>query len=275
MRARVGHIRFLNCFPVLYGLRALKALPHVELVQGTPAQLNRMLINKELDLTPISSIEYARHAHDVLLVPDISISCDGRVMSILLFSKFPITELGGRRIALTNTSATSHVLLRILLQRKYGLQTEYLVAEPELDSMLLEADAALLIGDDAMRSNQQMEGKLFVYDLGQEWKDYTGEAMVCAVWAVHRDFVRDHPEEAALVQKALVNSVRYSLNRTQEVAQAAVNGGSFTAQFLEEYFSVLDFGFDDRLQRGLRRYYEEAHSIGALTDVPSLEFVEV
>jgi len=275
VRARIGHIRFLNCFPVLYGLRALDALPDIELVQGTPAQLNRMLVSRELDLTPISSIQYARNAEDLLLVPGISISCDGRVMSILLFSKLPIAELGGKRIALTNVSATSHVLLRILMERKYKLEAEYAVTEPDLDFMLKEADAALLIGDDAMHSSQRANGELFVYDLGEEWKDYTGEPMVCAVWAVRRDFAETNLEEATFIQKALVSSVQYSLNRTQEVAQAAVNGSSFSAQFLEEYFSVLKFGFDAKLKQGLRRYYEEAHSIGALTGVPSLEFLEV
>jgi len=232
-------------------------------------------VNNELDVAPISSIEYARNAGDLLLVPDISVSCDGRVMSILVFSRLPIDELGGRKIALTSASATSHVLLRILMERKYGIEARYVVMEPDLDCMLGEADAALLIGDDAMLCHQNAPRDLFVYDLGQEWKDYTGEAMVCAVWAVRRDFARNNLAEVAGIQQALVNSVQASLNRLPEVAREAGNGKAFSPDYLEEYFSTLKFDFTDELMKGLRRYYREAHEIGLLEDVPSLEFLEV
>ncbi len=275
MRARIGHIRFLNCFPILYGLRLSGFLPEDRLVQGTPSQLNRMLVSNELDLAPISSIQYARHAGELLLVPGISISCNGRVMSILLFSKVPIEELSGKRIALTSASATSHVLLRILLERKYRVEAEYLVMDPDLKGMLEKADAALLIGDDAMLCSQAVENRLLVYDLGYEWKDYTGGPMVCAVWAVRRDFARDNFAEAADIQRALVGSVQTSLDRIPEVARAAVNGNGLSAEYLEEYFSTLKFGLTDELKEGLRRYYQEAYEIGALRDIPSLEFLEV
>jgi chorismate dehydratase len=128
------------------------------------------------------------------------VSCDGAVMSILLFSKVPIEELNGRKVALTNTSATSQALLRILLNRKYHLSPEYFESPPELGSMLLEADAALLIGDDALRSNYRLKDRLYVYDLGQEWKDHTGEAMVFAVWAVRREFAQREREQLAGVR---------------------------------------------------------------------------
>ena len=233
-----------------------------------------MLRENLLDLAPISSIEYARNFRDLVLLPDICVSCDGAVMSILLFSKVPIEELNGRKVALTNTSATSQALLRILLNQKYHLNPEYFESPPELGSMLLEADAALLIGDDALRSNYRLKDRIYVYDLGQEWKDYTGEAMVFAVWAVRREFARREREQLARVKEAMIQSMRFSLQNIQDVAQKAAEWEIFAPEFLEEYFHMLRFDFDARQQKGLLAYYREAANIGVLNEVP-LEFVEV
>lgn len=275
MRPRVGHIQFLNCFPLYYGLIEHKVLMDVDLLKGTPTELNRMLKENLLDLAPISSIEYARNFRDLVLLPDISVSCDGEVMSILLFSKVPIEELDGRKVALTNTSATSQALLRILLGRKYRLNPQYFVSPPELGSMLLEADAALLIGDDALRCNYRLKDRLFVYDLGREWKDYTGQAMVFAVWAVRREFAANNLAQLASIKQAFTQSMRFSLQNLGDVSRKAAEWEIFTPDFLEEYFNSLKFDFDSRQQEGLLTYYREASNIGVLGEVPPLQFVEV
>lgn len=275
MRPRVGHIQFLNCFPLYYGLIEHRVLLDVDLLKGTPTELNRMLKENLLDLASISSIEYARNFRDLVLLPDISVSCDGEVMSILLFSKVPIEELDGKRVALTNTSATSQALLRILLSRRYRLNPNYFVSPPELGSMLLEADAALLIGDDALRSNYLLKDRLFVYDLGREWKDFTGQAMVFAVWAVRREFAQRNPRLLAAIKKALTQSMQFSLHNLEDVARKAAEWEVFTPDFLEQYFRSLKFDFDARQQEGLLTYYQEATNIGVLSEVPCLDFVEV
>ena len=141
--------------------------------------------------------------------------------------------------------------------------------------MLLEADAALLIGDDALRSNYRLKDRIYVYDLGQEWKDYTGEAMVFAVWAVRREFARREREQLARVKEAMIQSMRFSLQNIQDVAQKAAEWEIFAPEFLEEYFHMLRFDFDARQQKGLLAYYREAANIGVLNEVPPLEFVEV
>jgi len=275
MRPRVGHIRFLNCFPIYYGLSESKALPDVDLFKSTPTELNRMLNENLLDLAPISSIEYARDFRNLILIPDISISCDGDVMSVLLFSKVPIEKLDGRRVALTNTSATSQNLLRILLARKYRVNPDYFISSPGLGSMLAEADAALLIGDDALRSYYLLKDQLLVYDLGREWKDFTGLAMVFAVWAVRQEFARQNPVQVSAIKRALIQSTQFSLQNLKDVARKAAEGGEFSPEFLEEYFDSLRFSLNERQQEGLLAYYREAVNIGVLPEVPPLEFLEV
>ena len=98
---RLGHIQFLNCLPLYYGLVKNDVLLDVDLVKADPADLATMLVDGELDVAPIPAIEYARHADELVLLPDIAISSDGEVQSILLLSKVPAEELGGGTVALT------------------------------------------------------------------------------------------------------------------------------------------------------------------------------
>src|SRR5436309_3584664 len=108
-RPRVGHIQFLNCLPLYYGLVHDGAVVDMELTRGAPTELNRLLLDGELDISPISSVEYLRHAGDLVLLPDLTVSSDGAVKSIVLASRVPAADLNGRSVALTTTSATSQV----------------------------------------------------------------------------------------------------------------------------------------------------------------------
>ncbi len=120
MRPRLGHIQFLNCLPLYYGLVKSDALLDVELVKAAPRDLTHMLLDDELDIAPIPSIEYARNADEFVLLPDIAISSDGEVQSILLLSKDPVEGLDAKTVALTDTSRTSQVLTRVLLVPTLG-----------------------------------------------------------------------------------------------------------------------------------------------------------
>ena len=128
-----------------------------------------MLLGGELDVAPIPAIEYARHADDFVLLPDIAISSDGEVQSILLLSKVPAEELGGRTVALTNTSRTSQVLARVLLEKRWGVSADYVEMPPDLP-----ADAARCrrrAADRRRRAARVLAAarRPARYDLGTEW----------------------------------------------------------------------------------------------------------
>src|SRR3989337_2210767 len=103
---RLGRIAYINCAPV-YGAidRGVVPVP-AELVTGTPAELNDLLVAGELDVSVISAVEYARHARDLVLLPDRAISCDGPVRSVALFSRQPVTGLSGKTVLLSASSRT-------------------------------------------------------------------------------------------------------------------------------------------------------------------------
>ncbi len=268
-RPRLGHIQFLNCLPLYYGLVKNDVLLDVDLVQAAPRDLATMLLSGELDIAPIPSIEYARHAEEFVLLPDIAISSNGEVQSILLLSKEPVEGLDSKTVALTDTSRTSQVLARILLARHWGVSPSYAEMPPDLASMMRDADAALLIGDDALRAYWQ-QSDLLKYDLGAEWTTWTGLPMVYAVWAVRREFAEQQPEAVANVSDALTASLAYCRTNLDAISEYAARWESFPVAYFRSYFDALQFRFEPQYREGLTRYLTEASAIGELDVVPDI-----
>ncbi|MAG35543.1 MAG: hypothetical protein CL878_04765 [Dehalococcoidia bacterium] len=274
-RPRVGHIQYLNCLPLYHGLVRHDVLLDIELHKGTPTELNHLLTTGQLDVSPISSIEYLRHADELVLLPDLTVSSDGEVKSIVLVSKVPASELDGRTVALANTSATSQVLTQILLVDRYSANPAYFACPPDLGRMLDEADAALLIGDPALRVYLRPPAGLHLYDLGKEWKKLTGHPMVYAVWAVRRSFAETAPPLVNTVYRAFQQSLAYSLANVEAIAADAARWEPFSAAVLAAYFRTLRFTFEPAYQDGLQEYAQHAQALGALDPVPPLEFAVV
>jgi chorismate dehydratase len=254
-RPRVGRIQFLNCLPIYWGLVRSGALLDVELTKDTPDRLNDMLVNGELDIGPISLVEYLRHADDLVLLPDLAVGSDGPVLSVNLVSQVPLSSLDGRRVALGSTSRTSVLLARMWLASVHGVAPSYFECPPDLTSMLLEADAAVLIGDAALRATYDAPRRgLAVHDLGAVWREWTGLPMVFAVWAARRQFAADHPGLVKDVHDAFVRSREISLARVDEVAQSAARWEDFEASALVRYFQTPDFSLGERQLAGLAEF---------------------
>jgi chorismate dehydratase len=270
VQPRLGHIQFINCLPLYYGLVKNDVLLDVDFVKAAPRDLSAMLLAAELDIAPIPAIEYARHADELVLLPDIAISSDGEVQSILLLSTVPAGELSGHTVALTDTSRTSQVLARVLLERHWGADATYTEMPPDLGSMLREADAALLIGDDALRAHWEPPADVHSYDLGAEWTEWTGLPMVYAVWAVRRDYAEEQPAALQAVADALSDSLAYCRAHLDDISEYAARWESFPAERFRSYFDALQFRFGPRYREGFLRYLTEAHAIGQLDRVPTL-----
>lgn len=249
------------------------AVLDIDLFKDTPIALSRRLLSGELDISPIPAIEYARHADEVLLLPDLTVSSRGRVKSILLVSKVPAEDLHRRPVALANVSATSQVLVKIVLRERYRTKPKYFECPQDLPEMLREADAALLIGDAALRVWARKPKGLYVYDLGQEWTHLTGEAMVYAVWAVRVAYATQYLKRVRAVMQAFRDSMESSLGHIERIAQDISRWEPFSARFLASYFKTLRYEFTEPYRRGLLRFYSMARDIGALEKVPDLRFI--
>jgi len=289
MTVRIGHIRFLNCYPLYYGLERRGLLvgdrlvegpdrpdgpgrPAIELVPGVPTDLNRWLTAGDLDLGLISSIAYARNHREMLLSRYVSISSFGAVDSIQLVSRLPLPEI--RSVALTRQSATSVALLKTLFKLRFEQDVRYGDLEGPLADGLREYDAALVIGDQGLEALYFPEPGTTCHDLGALWKEWTGLPMVYAVWAAREEFARVNGRELAAVEQELVRCRDYGCERLPEVVESALDRYRFDRETLTRYFGLLHYGFTEEYQRGLLRFYEFAHEAGELPEVPGLRFID-
>jgi chorismate dehydratase len=245
---RLGRISYVNMAPVFYGVEA-----DVDEVSGVPTELNRMLLAGEIDIAPIPSIEYARNADRLLILPRLCVSSEGAVDSIQLVSRISFGQI--RSVAVTPESATSVVLVRILLPRA------------EIVPLGIEADATLLIGDAALRS--AFEDPTPHFDLGRLWLDRTGLPMVFAVWAA------PEPVAEGLIdlEHSLVASVRLARAEPERLARQTSEVYGYPAGFLARYFEKLRYSFGPREREGLLAFLELARDVGELARVPELRFV--
>ena len=245
---KLGRISYVNMAPVFYRLAA-----EVEEIQGVPTELNRRVLAGELDIAPISSIEYARNADRLRLLPRLCVSSEGAVDSIQLVSRKPLEQV--RTIAVTPESATSVVLTKVLL--------------PEAEHVPLgeEAEAKLLIGDAALKS--AFEDPTPHHDLGRLWLERTGLPMVFAVWAAPDPPVPGTSE----LEDALVASVRRARAEPEQLAYEASELYGYPPGFLARYFEKLRYRFGPRERAGLYTFFELARDVGELDRVPELRFV--
>jgi chorismate dehydratase len=233
--------------PVFHRLEA-----DVDEVVGVPTELNRLLLAGEIDVAPISSIEYARHADRLRILPRLCVSSEGAVDSIQLVSRMPLGRV--RSVAVTPESATSVVLTRVLLPAA------------EIVPLDEQADARLLIGDAALKS--AFEDPTPHHDLGRLWLERTGLPMVFAVWAAPEPVVPGRPE----LEHALVASVRMARAEPERLAFEASERYGYPPGFLARYFEKLRYSFGPRERAGLYTFLEMARDVGELEHVPELRF---
>src|SRR5690625_2284767 len=247
----------------------------VDWIHAVPAQLNEGIKRGSIDLAPISSFAYGQDADDYVLLSDLSVSALGKVRSILLFHKGPIDQLDGKRVALTNTSATSLHLLKIILHEYFNIRPEYTVVRPQLQQMLADADAALLIGDDAIRAKWGLPEGYNVTDLGELWEQMTGEWMSFALWAVRKETAERYPDQLEEVHQAFIRSKQKMLQEDHSpVIKQAVEKIGGTAKYWRTYFAGLSHELGQRQQRGLTLYYRYAYEHGYFQQEPRLQVWE-
>jgi chorismate dehydratase len=245
---RLGRISYVNMAHVFFGLEA-----DVEEVAGVPTELNERLLAGEIDLAPISSIEYGRHADELRILPRMCVSSEGAVDSIQLVARTPLEHVTS--VAVTPESATSAVLVRVLL--------------PDAEQVPLgeDADAKLLIGDAALKS--MFEDPTPHYDLGRLWLERTGLPMVYAVFAC-RDPV---PERIAELEFAFLAALRRNRAEPERLAREASALYGYPPGFLARYFEKLRYSFGPRERAGLLSFFELAVDAGELERVPELRFL--
>ncbi|KHL94360.1 ABC transporter substrate-binding protein [Paenibacillus sp. IHB B 3415] len=266
----IGKISYTNSWPVFHNFHPSSLSFPAEMVSEVPAILNQGMADGSIHVGALSSFAYAAASDRLLLLPDLSVSADGPVKSILLFSRMPVQSIGSGRIAVTNTSATSVNLLKILMDKAIGATPEYISVPPDLNEMMDQADACLLIGDHAIRASWQDQG-YYVTDLGELWKEWTGLSMTFAVWAVNRRAALRNPEVIAEIAEAFAVSKRRGLRDLAPITHEARCTIGGTASYWNDYFRNLCYDFGERQQEGLNLYFRYAYEMGLLPQEVKME----
>lgn len=247
---RLGILSYVNCLPMTLALeRRYLGGEVIELVQGSPADLNRAMADGELDMSVVSTVEFLTRRDRYRRSVARSLWCDGKVDSVTLFSPLSREELqaGQPLIAVTPESATSVALLELLLP---GAILRPFADLEELRSGLLENgefSAVLLIGDGALQPPDWCAG-LHSYDLGSWWKEQTGFPMTYAVWVARRDLDFDSLQ---ILEEILDQSLEYGLAHPEEVLAEALSRCPVDPERLSLYFRNLQYRTTDRSAEGL------------------------
>lgn len=290
-KLRISIVEFLNTAPLVWGFTDGPLRGKYELEFTVPSQCAESLRRGSADVAIIPAVEYQRMDH-VVVLPGMSVAAKGPVRSILVIAKKPIDM--AKRIALDTSSRSSQALVRILCRERWHIEPEFVPAAPEPSAMLDQADAALVIGDPALRiavKTEQMAARvasagaccggdpndlpvpghqtLFVYDVAHEWREMTGLPCVLAIWVARRGVVT--PEVAA----DFAASKQYGMARIAEIAEGAEAKLKMPADALESYLREnIDFSLDEQNLQGLELYFQKCAELGLIPRAKAVEFVE-
>ena len=272
---RIGSIRYINSLPVDWGFSSGQVPFAAEVVRGAPSELNQKILNGDLEISPVSAFWYARHQSHFFLLPDISISSESGVQSVLLFSRRPPQELGGKTIAVTGEGKTTPVLLEILCRKFYGFKPILKTMTSRFESVPADAEAILLIGDEALTHREILKNSGYlVTDMAQEWKRLTGFGFVFAVWAVRKEFFLQNAPLVYEVYQAILDSKKWGLCHRREVIDQARWQTRLPEKELEEYFSCLSHDLTDSLIQGMSLYFKYALEYALLSKIQPPEWVQ-
>jgi chorismate dehydratase len=291
-KLRISIVEFLNTAPLVWGFTDGPLAGKYDLSFAVPSQCAEDLRAGRADVGIIPSIEYQR-MENVVALPGMAIAAKNEVRSLLVISKVPIEM--AQSIALDTNSRSTVALARILCRRHWNVSPEFMDMAPVADEMLARADAAVVIGDPALRLRLMVDAlqakvpgaesccccegdddehpvkgieTLFVYDVAQQWREMTGLPSVLAIWVARRGAVT--PEILADFQASRV----YGLAHISDIAEGAALKLELPPRELERYLTEnINYSLDDENLAGLRLYYEECALARLIPRVREIEFV--
>ena len=286
-KLRISIVQYLNTAPLVWGFTNGPLKGKYDLSFTVPSECAEDLRHGRADVAILPAIEYQR-IDDLVILPDMAIASKKQVRSLLIIAKAPLEQ--ARSFALDRSSRSTQALTRILCAEKWKIAPKFVEAVPDPGEMLAHADAALLIGDPALRiavgiekaSWPGAEGQtvcqaatlgitaaelLYIYDVAGEWRSLTGLPAVLAVWAARREVVT--PEVTA----DFLASREFGLSRISEISFAAARELEIAERTVESYLRHnIDFSLDAENRRGLESYFDHAAKLGLIPQSKPLEW---
>jgi chorismate dehydratase len=264
MKIRISLVHYLNSAPLGWAFLHGPFNGQFEVIPSSPAICADQLSSGAVDIGVIPSIEYQR-IPDLQIIPEISIASLGKVRSILLIK--PKEKQSIHSVALDASSRTSVALAKIILQAKMGIHPTYVSCPPDLDRMLARCDAALLIGDPALRVPLE---DYEVIDLAEAWVEWQRKPFVCAFWACRK--AASLPGD---LNSIFLEAKEWGLKKRGEIASAYAESLHLPANFLEDYlYHNIDYDMGSKHIEGLKSFYELAKQEDLIPECRPIDFRE-
>ena len=261
---RLAASNYSNSAPLIWSFWKGSKNREVEyLPDASPAKCAEMLANRavEIALTPV--IEYQR-IEDVLIVPRVCIGAHEQVKSVILVTKGEDLR-GAKSVALDVSSKTSITLTSIIFREFFEREPKFVSHAPDVEKMLAKHDAALLIGDPALRVNR---AKYRVWDVTEIWREFTGKGFVFAFWLARKTSAA----EARSID--FVGARDEGLGKIEEIIDFYLSQVTLDRNDFRRYLTEnISYTLDDELLAGLQLYYQLAHEHNLIPEIKPIQFL--
>jgi len=268
-RLRISAISYLNTAPLMWDFEHGEAGREFDISYTLPSGCARALAEGTADIGIIPAAAYAE-IPGLMVLPEVAIASRRAVRSILLASKVPIEKV--RSVALDTSSLTSVALTKVLFEKWLGGGRTFTAMAPDIEAMLEDHDAGLLIGDPALKIDR---ARYHTLDLAEEWIRHTGKPFVFAFWAVRGDALREASPSLdlpAVFQKSRDHGLEGS--SLSQIAREWAPRLDLTEADVRSYLTQnIHYQLDAGCLEGLQLFYRYAAEIGALPAAPKLQFV--
>ena len=255
----------LNNIPFIYAFENQLIQNEYSFLKNSPLKSGKSLLDGEIDMGVIPVTTFAKTKETWKIIPHISISCFNTSKNVKLFFKTGLQDLN--KIAVDERADSELALLKILMQEKYNITPEYIEMKPNLEHMLKWADAALLIGDEALHEQELNKSS---FDLGEEWHDLTGLPMVFSFWAGRQIAVQTEDV------KNIINSTNLGLKNLENIAKDYAKNSDFSWALYHDYLTQnVNYKFTEEEHAGLTEFYNYAFYYGLIEYIPDILFFEI
>lgn len=276
-KLKIAASTYLNSAPLVYSFLKGDLKNTCQFLGDTaPARCADLLRQNLVDVALIPVIEY-QSIKEICLIPGIAIAAKSLVQSVILITKCPINKL--KTVALDISSRTSAALVQIILEKFYQIKPNYCTSSPNLTEMLKQNDAALIIGDPAIKIRYEHNQTYQIYDLAQEWRKFTGLPFVFAFWAVNKNILPwsdNEPDLSSLnITSLFIKAKEQGLNMLEEIVKDYSKDLEIENSLLLEYLTRnVNYDLDKENLAGLELFYKLAFECGLIQENCLIEFIK-
>ena len=270
-RLRISAISYLNTAPLMWDFEHVDTGAAFDISYTVPSECAADLAAGSADIGIIPAAAYAS-IPGLIILPGVAIASRRPVRSILLVSKVPLDKI--RSVALDTSSLTSVALTRVLFAKWWGAGRTFTPVAPDVEKMLQEHDAGLVIGDPALKVDRS---RYLSFDLAEEWIRLTGKPFVFAFWAVRQAALTNAPptlDLTTIFQESRDHGLQAA--NLQQIAREWAPRLGLSEEDVETYLTEnIHYDLDPACLDGLQLFYRYAKECGALPTVPAFRFLDV